>query len=251
MTTILLDADIIAYQTASNCEVEIRWPITGIHTLHSDPGVAIPEFDSSVDKIVKLLGARRVICAITDRENLNFRKKVLPTYKGNRTKRKPLCLTALEDHIKEKYQTYIFPGLEADDVLGIIATIPSKEKKVIVSVDKDFESIPCNLFNINKDIVNGQPKIRRITKKVADYNFLKQALMGDAVDGYKGCPGYGVKTAEKMLDSKGATWKTVLDCYIKAGFTEEDALAQARCARILRNEDFDNQKKEVILWKPK
>lgn len=32
--------------------------------------------------------------------------------------------------------------------------------------------------------------------------------------------------------------------------TEEDALVQARCARILHADDWDFEKSEVILWTP-
>ena len=36
----------------------------------------------------------------------------------------------------------------------------------------------------------------------------------------------------------------------KAGLTEDDALVQARVARILRAEDFNFETQEVILWNP-
>jgi DNA polymerase-1 len=74
--------------------------------------------------------------------------------------------------------------------------------------------------------------------------------MGDATDGYGGCPGIGPKTAEKLLDKHGAVWKTVVDAYLKAGLTEEDAIMNARMARILRAEDWDFENNEVKLWTP-
>jgi DNA polymerase-1 len=42
----------------------------------------------------------------------------------------------------------------------------------------------------------------------------------------------------------------VVSLYAKAGLTEADALRQARLARILRWTDWDNKKKEPILWTP-
>ena len=36
----------------------------------------------------------------------------------------------------------------------------------------------------------------------------------------------------------------------KQGLTEEDALLQARVARILRDGEYDYNKEEVVLWKP-
>ena len=43
-------------------------------------------------------------------------------------------------------------------------------------------------------------------------------------------------------------WKLVKNSYEKMGYTEEDALRNARMARILRAEDYDFKKKEVKLW---
>jgi DNA polymerase-1 len=42
----------------------------------------------------------------------------------------------------------------------------------------------------------------------------------------------------------------VVAAYEKAGLTEEDAIVQARVARILRYEEFNQKKEEVLLWNP-
>jgi DNA polymerase-1 len=42
----------------------------------------------------------------------------------------------------------------------------------------------------------------------------------------------------------------VLHQFARAGLTAEDALLQARLARILHNDDYDHAKKEPILWTP-
>jgi DNA polymerase-1 len=89
-----------------------------------------------------------------------------------------------------------------------------------------------------------------VTEEDAWRNFLTQTLTGDVTDGFPGCPGIGPVTAKKLLDTKGATWETVKHVYLKAGLTEEDALTQARCARILHESDWDFEKGEVILWNP-
>jgi DNA polymerase-1 len=66
----------------------------------------------------------------------------------------------------------------------------------------------------------------------------------------------GKVKAAQILDSivEDATpqqrWETVVSVFEKAGLTEQDALTQARLARILRWSDWDNTKKEPILWSP-
>jgi len=45
-------------------------------------------------------------------------------------------------------------------------------------------------------------------------------------------------------------WKHVKAAYEDRGFTADDAIKQARLARILRNEDWDARNKKPILWTP-
>jgi DNA polymerase-1 len=57
--------------------------------------------------------------------------------------------------------------------------------------------------------------------------------------------------AEKLLTGITQRWPIVLEAFLKAGLTEQDALTQARLARILRFSDWDNETKQPILWSPK
>lgn len=58
-------------------------------------------------------------------------------------------------------------------------------------------------------------------------------------------------TATKLLlDKSGYTFEQVVKIFESKGLTEEDALRQARVARILRASDYNKKKKEVILWNP-
>jgi DNA polymerase-1 len=118
---------------------------------------------------------------------------------------------------------------------------------MIVTMDKDLKTIPGTLWHLDQKL-NGK-KIQ-VTDKDAWEWFLTQTLTGDVTDGFPGCPGIGPVSAKKLLETKGANWDTVKHAYIKAGLTEDDALVQARCARILHASDWDFEKSEVILWKP-
>jgi DNA polymerase-1 len=90
-----------------------------------------------------------------------------------------------------------------------------------------------------------------ISEAQADYYHMFQTLVGDTSDGYKGCPGVGKVKAEALLsDHDRSHWDIVKAAYEKAKLTEQDALTQARLARILRWSDWDNTKKEPILWTP-
>lgn len=77
-----------------------------------------------VDKILRKVdyeGRYNIIMCLSDDDN--FRKEILPTYKLNRVgKRKPLAYKALVKHIKDKYDVEQLKKLEADDVIGLLAT---------------------------------------------------------------------------------------------------------------------------------
>lgn len=94
------------------------------------------------------------------------------------------------------------------------------------------------------------PFTEYISEKKADEWFFIQTMAGDATDGYSGVPGIGVKRAAELLEKEGATWPTVVAAFEKAGLTEEDALKNARLARILRFSDYDHDNEQPILWTP-
>lgn len=175
----------------------------------------------------------------------NFRKDINPTYKANRkATRKPMAFKEFRAEIMEMYPSITKPTLEADDILGILATKPGSDA-IIVSGDKDLMQIP------GKHLKDGE--IVEVQRLDGDYFFHTQILTGDQVDGYPGCPGIGKVKAEKILSNPCARetpWEFIVEAYEKAGLTEEDALLNARMARILRWEDWDNEQQKVILWNP-
>ena len=174
----------------------------------------------------------------------NFRKKILPTYKLNRVgKRKPVCYYGVKQWVEDRFTCYQRPGLEADDCIGILAT-HKEPNAVIVSGDKDFRTIPGRFYDFLRD------EYYEISEEEANYWHLFQTLIGDTADNYKGCPGVGAVSAKKLLD-ENPSWETVVNAFEKKGLTEEDALIQARVARILRASDYDFKNKRPILWSPK
>lgn len=245
-TALLIDGDIIAYKAATSSEVPIQWD-QDLWTLHSDLNDAKRAFQALYEAIRDNLPSHHVLFAFSSKKN--FRYSIWQDYKSNRkNKRLPLTLAALKEWIKTAYTSVDGAGLEADDILGILATDPvTRDHKVIVSIDKDFKTVPCNLCDTRTW------KIRPITEEDADYAHMFQTLTGDSADGYPGCPTYGPVKAKKILG--GATtykemWPLVVEAYAKQGLGEDYALTMARLARICRRGDYNFKKKEVILWNP-
>lgn len=244
--TLLIDGDVVAFQCAAALEQAVEWE-PGYWTWHVSYDEVCLKVDEQIERYVEKLDATDYKLALTDPLH-NFRLDILPTYKGNRKSvKRPLVLMAVKSWMVEERNGVMRPGLEGDDVMGILATYPSKGEKIIVSIDKDMKTIPCiYVRDIDSDPIE-------VTEEYADWWHLTQTLTGDTTDGYTGCPGVGPKRAEEFIEL-GATiadnWDGVLTAYANKGLGEEEALTQARVARILRASDYDFKNKEPILWTP-
>lgn len=256
--TVIIDGDVVVYKVAEAVADSYE-----IATSEDDDFIyrnigwakkdsAIEILENMIDKICKDCKADSVCIALSDMKN-NFRKVVNPNYKGNRKTIKPILYEFLRKYMNETgYKIYERPNLEADDVIGILATSEKiiKGDKVIWSLDKDFKTIPCKFHRAK---IGSKDESIIISKEEADWWFMYQTLIGDKVDGYEGCKGVGDKTARKILGDIGEKsleemWNLVVSAYEKHGFTKEDALLNARMARILRVTDYDFKNKEVKLW---
>ncbi len=241
MRTALIDGDILIYRIASALEQPVNWG-EGLWTLHVNEFDAKGQVAEEIERVRKAVQAGAAIIALTDWTN--WRKDILPSYKSNRKAvRKPVILPVLRAWLEERYYAYIRPGLEADDILGILATSDQLEgEKIICSIDKDLKTIP-GLHYAGEEVFE-------VSENEADYWHMYQTLTGDSTDGYSGCPGCGPKTAEKILNGTTEWWHAVVKAFLKAGLSEEEALIQARVARICRSSDYDFTNKKVIPWTP-
>ena len=240
MTKLLIDGDILLYQTASAVEEEIDWG-DDIWTLHGDMAAARNTVDITLRRLYTRLGGSGDILIMFSDPNLNWRKSILPSYKSNRRgNRKPVVYKPLKEYLCHTRDCYQFPSLEGDDVLGLFAD----EDTIIISDDKDMRTIAGRLYvpHMDEEIT--------ITQEEADRNHLRQALTGDSVDGYKGCPRVGPVSADKIL--KEGTWDEVVEAYAKKGLSESVALQQATVAYILRKGDYDIDRCRFTrnIWEP-
>lgn len=261
MRTLLIDADIEAFVYSSANQKTIYFD-----GRENAPAISA-DFESAkegvlrqIEKYRTQLAATDVVVCLSDPE-ANFRKAIYPEYKGHRDyTHRPIYLQQLKDWFKSPesgFKTYQRPTLEADDCMGILSTHPTliRGEKVIVSADKDMQTIPGLLFNPQKD-----RKPRKISRIAADRFHLWQTITGDATDGYPGARGVGKESdeAKAVLACRTQTegWQHVLAAFKRArrkpGDLEPDqqALVMARCARILRSSDWDFASKTPRLWQP-
>jgi len=244
-TTLLIDADVLAFEAAVVSEESIQWK-DELWTVHADMALAKARVINKIVEFQENLKTENVVLCLSDRAN--FRRKLNPDYKANRAKsRLPIILKQVKQWIIDELGGVLWANLEADDVISILATDKAMdEETIVVSIDKDFKSVPGIFFDYNKG------EYHHPTEEEADNYHLIQTIAGDHTDGYSGVPGVGVVKAQRILEKDGYTWDTVVTCYEKAGMTEQDALMNAWMARLLRVDNYCFRTNTIKrLWTPK
>jgi 5'-3' exonuclease len=285
--TLLIDGDVLCYRIGLSAEEIVNWADEGedeIISVWANADQTRERFKSAIYSLKTQFNADwAVLCVTLDKEN--FRKEILPTYKENRnSSRKPIMLSALRKFCVEHFGALTHPRLEADDILGILATggkFGSGDsfedgsklgEMIIVSADKDLLGLPGKHYRLD----NG-PVLVQSEEAAAQWHAM-QAISGDVTDNYSGCPGVGKRRAEAAVSAglawvpyehtfqsgkrKGQTetrweqrptkdlWEIVKSHYLRAGLSEQAALVQARCAWMLRADNWNNDTQEITLWTP-
>ena len=236
---LLVDADYIVYKSCAGAETEIDWG--------DDVILVTSKFSEAYNNVLRELtkiknefiwDTPELILFFSDSKN--FRKKIFGAYKGHRNRKKPCGYRRVINELSKDHEVIKLPELEADDAMGIYAT--EHPGNIIVSPDKDMRQIPGRLYNMDEMIT--------VTPTEGAKWHLIQTLAGDQTDGYSGVPGIGIKRAVSLFDEHGYNWQTVIKAFKDKELTEDDALMNARLARILTCTDYDSEKQAVIPWTP-
>lgn len=287
--TLLIDGDTVAFTAASAAQQVLEDEFGFVQ-----PFARRAEGEAIVDNILTGLEvafkSTHYRIALTDPKE-NWRRGIWPGYKANRKDTfRPLLLDILKQYLRDRYGAFHWPGLEADDVLGIMATEPQEfpGRRVLVGRDKDYKTVPCSYHRMGDFNFAGSPVVKETTDWEAQRFHLVQTLSGDATDGYPGCPGIGGTRAERIMEkpevlrpagglitrgvNKGnsttkwvaepttSLWEAVVSNYRKGmssgnniiswAEAEKAALVTARLAHILRHGDYSRDTGAITLWTP-
>ena len=236
---LFIDADFIVYKNCASAEDEIDFG-DDVILVTSKFSEAYQNVKRDLQKIAEkfLWDTPELVLFFSD--STNFRKEIMPDYKGHRNRKKPCGYRRVINKLKDEYQVVILPSLEADDAMGIYAT--KYPDSCIVSPDKDMKQIPGRLYDMKEVTV--------ITPEEGRQWHLIQTLAGDQTDGYAGAPSFGVKRAQTLFEEEGYSWKTVVKAFASKDLSEEVALQNARLAKILTADDYDFKNQRPILWSP-
>jgi 5'-3' exonuclease len=250
MRTALLDADIIVWKACACGQDKIN--LGGEIIKRPNWRKMWQIANGMVERWTAAVEADQFLLCVTDRHKgvPLFRASIAEDYKANRKDLpRPDLLLELHWRLVEKYDGMFHPGLEGDDILGILATSGDYGECVIVSEDKDMWSIPCGVY-----LPTRSKEIRWVSEVTANRYWFRQAMIGDTIDHYKGCHMIGKERARLLLAGTKTIdemWRRTLDAFLQHGHTEEYALQQLRLARILRAEDIDGEWEKIRLWHPR
>jgi len=199
-----------------------------------------------------------IVCLSGPRES-NFRREVYPLYKANRPDERPEFHGMALEIIERNHRILRRDALEADDCMGLLATLQDSNgpvilNPVIISTDKDLRTVPGWHFNPDIDAKRGEDFPVYVTQHQAYRAFVMQWLIGDSSDGYPGVFRFGEKGASKLLDETDPLdWEVAAlkkyATHVKK-YTYEFCLQMARCARILTGEWWNAVDKVPTLWTP-
>jgi len=158
------------------------------------------------------------IAVVFDVHAPTFRHEIYEEYKAHR-EAMPEDLRASIPYIRKIIEAYNIPiiekeGFEADDVIGTLSRIADKKgfTTFMMTPDKDYAQLVSDHVFMYKpkkmgaDVeVWGIPEIKESfhvehPEQVIDI----LGLMGDSVDNIPGCPGVGLKTAMKLIETYGS-----------------------------------------------
>lgn len=240
--TAIIDGDVLAFTAAC-----------GVASRGGEADELCERVVYEVEWWTKRAFCRNTLVAFSCKRANNYRRDFWPEYKAHRdgAEEPPFLADALAA-IRDKFKTITLPRAEADDILGILGSKPTLKDgsiPVMVTRDKDLRQVPGWHFNPEKEDFPVW-----VSLEEADRFFYQQWMTGDPTDNIPGLFKWGPAKAQKLLNAQPrASWDgAVLTAYLghKAGYDEAYALAMARCVRILRADEWDQEKKVPILWTP-
>ena len=243
---IVFDCESYIYRGCTACKVLRQDPVDKyIFTESYDLRQGLRYFKEICDYLMEKLQGMDLLLVFGDKDN--FRKIRYPQaeYKAQR-KPAPEIYKYLKEAIQSEYNWVSLMNLEADDTCRIIYEDNQNYQvaKVLVSIDKDFNTFEGEVFNPNKP----DKGIVFTTKQEAEYNLMKQVIVGDTADNYKGLEGYGEVKATKFLDEEPRIWDDVRQLF-KENNQLNDYLVTRNLATIVGIDRYDfttGKVKEII-----
>jgi len=228
ITKVIVDGDVLVYRAGFS--VQDKPPEEAEKVLDQI-------MDYTIGKTVVFPHGNNFYCWLTGKGNFRYDVAKTEEYKANRRDTvKPTHYQHCRDYLQSQWAAQVTEGCEADDAISIEAYKGDMSSTVIVSVDKDFDTVPCWRYNFVKD------EFIENTPESALRFFYEQVLTGDRVDNIPGIHGIGPKKAQKLLGdatTEEELFRKCLDAY------EGDYERVVENGRLLHLQQWEGE-----LWEP-
>jgi DNA polymerase-1 len=187
--------------------------------LRADPSDPASPATGAIRGMVNMLQKLRkdhradYVACVFDAKGPTFRDAMYPAYKATRSPMPPELRSQIgpvhEVVALMGWPVLTVPGVEADDVIGTLASMASSQgiEVIISSGDKDLSqlvdehiTVIDTMNNKRRDLAGVEAEFGVPPRLMVDY----QALVGDTVDNVPGVPKCGPKTAVKWLLEYGS-----------------------------------------------
>ncbi|RDI67106.1 5'-3' exonuclease [Nocardia pseudobrasiliensis] len=227
------------------------------------PVNALRGFTDMVAALVKQHAPSRLVVCLDLDWRPSFRVALVPSYKAHRLDESvdaepgaevvPDTLTPQVDMILEVLEaagiaTAGSAGLEADDVIGTLATRERTDEVIVVSGDRDLLQLvrdeptpPVRVFYVGRGLAKaelwGPAEVSAkygVPQDNAGLAYADMAtLRGDASDGLPGVPGIGDKSAATLISRFGS-----LDALVAAAHDPDSDMARGVRAKLAAADEY-------------
>ena len=238
---------------------------TSLTTRENEPINAVYGFTSMLLKVIQDLKPTHIAVCF-DRKEPTFRKEMFEDYQSHRpeTEKELVSQFSKAKDVAKAMAIPVFEmaGFEADDLIGTIAEKAKVDEVNIVTGDRDIlqlvnkkTKVYLPIGGLSNAVLMGEEEVVKKMKvrpsQIVDY----KGFVGDPSDNYKGVPGVGPKTAEKLLDECG-TQEDVYKNLDKIPETvanklkehKESALTSQKLAKIVRDVDITFDVDKMASW---
>lgn len=188
--------------------------------IYTSKGVNTSALYGFTNTLLDLIQSRKpdMLAVVLDTPEPTARHVRFPAYKAQRDEIPEDIVTALPniDRLAAAMNIPVlkYPGYEADDIIGTLALKHASDELDVfmVTPDKDFAQLVSPHIKIFKPGRGGSPpEILGVPEIKAQWNVNEPArvadilgLWGDASDNIPGIPGFGEKTAKKLIGDYGS-----------------------------------------------
>lgn len=227
----------------------------------------------SIGYAIKQVRPTRVIIVFDGKGGSQSRKKKLGSYKSNRGNNKMRVNRSYDDMMNEEDEresmkrqyvwlddmldelpvtTMIYDGVEADDVMGYIATTLRKEGEevVLMSTDKDFLQLvndEVTVWSPTKKLLYNKTRVKEEFGIETKNLLLYRVLDGDTSDNIPGVKGCGIKSVLKRIPELGGSEKYTVEDLLELTKKKQRERIMDKLKPIKLYETIIESEKQILL----